>query len=251
MARFKNPETIHVADGVEAVFSLDFPFLRREDVFVQVDKVLVTDYTWVDDTNIQLAVVPKKDQEVRIFRDTPAQVPDTQFSQGIPFLPRYIDANNKQLLYAVQEGINTANLALDGVLDAIRIAEEARRLAQEALDAANEALRRALGFAEIRTVTEDSDIDPSWRGYWNRCITADKPLTLTMQMEDPDAPWIEFSEVHFEQAGVRDLNIVAGPGVTINRLQNTTMQLYGENGVCTLKRLGPNHWIVFGAMEDE
>ncbi|UKH49161.1 non-contractile tail fiber protein [Pseudomonas phage vB_Pae_S1] len=102
MARFKNPETIHVADGVEAVFSLDFPFLRREDVFVQVDKILVTDYTWVDDTNIQLAVVPKKDQEVRIFRDTPAQVPDTQFSQGIPFLPRYIDANNKQLLYAVQ-----------------------------------------------------------------------------------------------------------------------------------------------------
>ncbi|UKH49162.1 non-contractile tail fiber protein [Pseudomonas phage vB_Pae_S1] len=191
------------------------------------------------------AAIHRREQQAALVRCA------TQFSQGIPFLPRYIDANNKQLLYAVQEGINTANLALDGVLDAIRIAEEARRLAQEALDAANEALRRALGFAEIRTVTEDSDIDPSWRGYWNRCITADKPLTLTMQMEDPDAPWIEFSEVHFEQAGVRDLNIVAGPGVTINRLQNTTMQLYGENGVCTLKRLGPNHWIVFGAMEDE
>lgn len=120
--------------GDVAEFTIPFPFLSRAEVFVTVDGAPVA-FTWINDGLVQLAEIPELGAIVRRYRSTEAYVPLHQFSQGVPFLPRYVDRDFKQTLYAVQESVNetavTAALALD-------TAEQALDTAQSALDLVDE-----------------------------------------------------------------------------------------------------------------
>lgn len=104
MATYTNPESIVVADGVETVFGFNFPYLVTTDLVVTVDDVVVPTVL-ASISQVLITPAPADQSIVRIYRNTPAQNPAYQFSGGIPFLPRYVDENNRQLLYAVQEGL--------------------------------------------------------------------------------------------------------------------------------------------------
>lgn len=120
--------------GDVAEFTIPFPFLSRAEVFVTVDGAQSA-FTWINDGLIQLPEIPELGAIVRRYRSTAAYVPLHQFSQGVPFLPRYVDRDFTQTLYAVQEAVNdtagTAALALD-------TAELALDTAQSALDLVGE-----------------------------------------------------------------------------------------------------------------
>lgn len=120
--------------GDVAEFTIPFPFLSRAEVFVTVDGAQSA-FTWINDGLIQLPEIPELGAIVRRYRSTTAYVPLHQFSQGVPFLPRYVDRDFTQTLYAVQESVNdtagTAALALD-------TAELALDTAQSALDLVGE-----------------------------------------------------------------------------------------------------------------
>lgn len=120
--------------GDVAEFTIPFPFLSRAEVFVTVDGAPVA-FTWINDGLVQLTEVPELGAVVRRYRSTAAYVPLHQFSQGVPFLPRYVDRDFKQTLYAVQESVNdtagtsalaldTAELALDTAQDALTLVGE-------------------------------------------------------------------------------------------------------------------------------
>lgn len=116
--------------GDVAEFTIPFPFLSRAEVFVTVDGAQSA-FTWINDGLVQLAEIPELGAIVRRYRSTEAYVPLHQFSQGVPFLPRYVDRDFKQTLYAVQESVNdTAGTAAQ----ALAIAEESLVLVQDAFD---------------------------------------------------------------------------------------------------------------------
>lgn len=120
--------------GDIAEFTIPFPFLSRAEVFVTVDGAQSA-FTWINDGLIQLPEIPELGAVVRRYRSTAAYVPLHQFSQGVPFLPRYVDRDFTQTLYAVQESVNdtagtsalaldTAELALDTAQDALALVGE-------------------------------------------------------------------------------------------------------------------------------
>lgn len=116
--------------GDVAEFTIPFPFLSRAEVFVTVDGATVP-FTWINDDLVQLSAVPELGAVVRRYRSTAAYVPLHQFSTGVPFLPRYVDRDFKQTLYAVQESVNdTAGTASQ----ALATAEESLLLVQDAFD---------------------------------------------------------------------------------------------------------------------
>lgn len=130
MAQTPSTEDLYEGDGVRTVFPLTFPYLSQDEVFVAVDDVN-TPYVWVGGStaSVQLAVAPVLGAEVKVYRNTKAFVPLHVFAGGVPFLPRYIDENNRQLLYVSQEAINsTAGTAAEALV----VAEEAKEIAERA-----------------------------------------------------------------------------------------------------------------------
>lgn len=115
MAQVPTTEVSYVSDGITTVYDFDFPYLQSDEVFVTVNGVSVP-FTFLTGSthSVELATPPIVTNIVRIYRSTEAFKPMHLFAAGTPFLPRYVDENNTQFLYALQEGIN----AFDGVVDA-------------------------------------------------------------------------------------------------------------------------------------
>lgn len=131
MAIYDAPESLHVGNGVETVFGFNWPYLLARDLLVTVNGQAVP--TVMASTNqVSITPAPTALAIIRISRNTPAQNPTYLFASGIPMLPRYIDGNNKQLLYALQEGL----LEFEQTRDTADAALEAARLAQIAAEQA-------------------------------------------------------------------------------------------------------------------
>lgn len=130
MARTPSTEDVYEGDGVTAVFQFHFPFLHASDVFVSVDGVNVS-FTILPGSiaQVQTTVPPAAGTVVKVYRSTLAYVPEHLFASGVPFLPRYVDENNRQLLYASQEAINDTAVT---AAEALVTAEEAKEIAERA-----------------------------------------------------------------------------------------------------------------------
>lgn len=107
------------ANGVSKQFSFSFPYLHPEDVYVDVDGFTVP-FDYLSANIIKLQNIPAKGSIVRIQRITPADRPAYDFQLGAPFLPRFIDENFTQTIYAIQEALDAANLATDLVDDLLK-----------------------------------------------------------------------------------------------------------------------------------
>lgn len=120
----------YVGDGVEGTFQVTFPYQKQQEVFVTVDGAPAA-FTFISAGWIQLVAVPASGAAIRVQRSTEAFEPRHEFENGVPLLPRFIDENNKQSLYVVQETVNaTAGVAAD----ALSTAGEAVVIAQAASD---------------------------------------------------------------------------------------------------------------------
>lgn len=104
MAIYTAPESLHVGTGTETVFGFNWPYLLPRDLVVTLNGIAVP-VVLASPNQVAVVPAPAAGAIVRISRNTPAQTPTYLFASGIPMLPRYIDGNNKQLLYALQEGL--------------------------------------------------------------------------------------------------------------------------------------------------
>lgn len=132
MAQVPHTEVFMDGDGVTTIFDFDFPYQNKNEVFVSVNGV-DTPYVWLagSEYSVQVTPAPALGTKLRIYRSTMAYVPLHVFDAGVPFLPRYVDENNRQLLFAAQEAINaTAGTASQ----ALAVAEEAKDIAERAED---------------------------------------------------------------------------------------------------------------------
>lgn len=149
MAIYDAPESLHAGTGVETVFGFNWPYLLPRDLVVTVNGQPVPTVL-ASPNQVVVAPAPAALSIVRIYRNTPAQYPTYLFATGIPMLPKYIDGNNKQLLYALQEGLlqfaqtqATADAALEAATAAqVAAAEAAASAAQQAAN-----IRRTLRVA--------------------------------------------------------------------------------------------------------
>lgn len=149
MAQYPNSSVDFDGDGVTKLFDFDFPYQQPDEVFVSVDGVNVA-YVWAaGSTNtVEVTPAPALGTKVRVYRSTEAYAPRHLFAAGTPFLPRYVDENSKQILYALQEGLSdftrvedVANDALEGVAAAEAAAQAAQAAAAEAVGTATRAVR--------------------------------------------------------------------------------------------------------------
>lgn len=138
MARIPSTENIYTGDGSTVVYQFHFPYLNATDVFVSVDTLNVP-YTLLPGSTaqVQLAAAPVAGSTVRVYRDTLAITPQHLFDAGVPFLPRYVDENNRQLLYTSQEAINDTAVTS---AEALVVADEAKQIAQAAEDKVDAAI---------------------------------------------------------------------------------------------------------------
>lgn len=100
----------YVGDGVEDTFQVTFPYQKQQEVFVTVDGDPAA-FTFISAGWIQLTTAPASGAAIRVQRSTEAYEPRHEFSNGVPLLPRFIDENNNQFLYVVQEAVATADEA--------------------------------------------------------------------------------------------------------------------------------------------
>lgn len=158
MAQVPNVSVEFEGDGTTVIYDFDFPYQTQAEVFVSVDGAPVP-YVWVGGSThtVQITPAPAVGAQVVIYRSTLAYVPKHVFAAGVPFLPRYVDENNRQFLYTAQEAIATSNAAqaiaaevrariaaAEAVADdALDASARAETLAQEAADAAAAAVEAA------------------------------------------------------------------------------------------------------------
>lgn len=128
MAQVPSTSVEHTGDSSTTIFDFDFPFLTQGEVFASVDGVN-TPFVWASGSTatIQFLTPPALGAKIRIYRSTLAYLPKHEFGAGVPFLPRYVDENNRQLLYATQEAINETAV---NAADALALAGEAMALAE-------------------------------------------------------------------------------------------------------------------------
>lgn len=135
-------ETLHVGDGVTTQFGLDFVYQDPTHIRVSVDGVDVG-YTAVSPAVVQVLPAPAAGSTVRVYRETPIANLNHSFQLGAPFLPAYVDANNLQSLYGVQESRNLSDKAVAVADSALEAAGAASSTAVNAVAIANAATSTA------------------------------------------------------------------------------------------------------------
>lgn len=174
----------YVGDGVEDTYQVTFPYQKAQEVFVTVDGDPV-EFTFISEGWVRLAAAPASGAAIRIRRSTEAYEPRHEFENGVPLLPRFIDENNKQFLYVVQEAVNeTAGTAAE----ALTVAEEARDIAQAASDKVDAAVIESAH--QLRLDLADST-DPAkggnlvaWRGDLTVTGAIDRAFSGVAYVED-------------------------------------------------------------------
>lgn len=150
MATYITPESLHVGNGVETVFGFTWPYLSAADVYVEVGGVAVPT-VFVSSSQVSVIPAPAPTTVVRIYRNTPAEYPRYQFALGVPMLPKYLDENSIQILFALAEGL----LDVDEVIaNAMEIAKRSLRVPSnepviDPLEPAASRANKVLGFDNL------------------------------------------------------------------------------------------------------
>jgi hypothetical protein len=112
----------YTGDGTTTLYSISFPYLKAADIFVSVNGVN-TAFTFSTPSVVSITPAPANGAAILVYRSTSANTMQYVFGEGVPFLTRFADINWRQLLYSIQEGINTAYEALTNSLRSIRAPE--------------------------------------------------------------------------------------------------------------------------------
>lgn len=108
-------------DGSTTDFTIPYSYLEADDVTAFVDGVS-TSFTFTSDNIVSFATAPANGAAVRIVRNTDIASLNVTYSDGGALTAKQLNDSNTQLLYGVQEAIDTASEAItlddDGKFDA-------------------------------------------------------------------------------------------------------------------------------------
>lgn len=254
---------VSIGDGVTTQFTIPFPFLERDYVYVTVDGI-PTDFEWVVDELIVIEPAPPMGSEVVRYRQTYSLHAKHIFEGGVPFRPRYIDENNTQLFNVMQEAVGWASRAIDIALlawdmskealdtsnEALGKADLAIQIAMEARDIAQAALEAALGYTQVVTITEDTTLDINYGGMWVRAVVpTGNVLTVTVPVHSVAGAFTP-AEMVVQVSGGGYVQFQAGNGSSIEHMQGTAPLIKGDGTPAALKQVAAGEWVLYGALED-
>jgi hypothetical protein len=96
-------QNIRTGNGSTVLFNFTFEYLETTDVFVEVNDVLTTAYTFANATTIQFNTAPANGAKIRIYRKTDTENPKATFFSGSAIRAQDLNNNATQSLYSVQE----------------------------------------------------------------------------------------------------------------------------------------------------
>lgn len=172
MAQVPSTDVSFVGDGLTSIYDFTFPYLKQEEVFVSVDGVNVT-FDWLSNSSVQLHAVPADGAVVIVYRNTDADDVRYLFNGGVPLKPAYIDANARQLLYALQEGINSFADVGDAAADAQQAAQNAQVAAESASNAAFAAAASLTRSLRVPSTDPELPILPDVASRANKLLAFD------------------------------------------------------------------------------
>lgn len=92
----------YTGNGATTQYSVPFPYIRKEHVYVSINQVAQA-YAWVNDGTVQLATAPANGAKVEVRRSTPATSALVDFTDGSTPVAADFDTSNLQHLYLEQE----------------------------------------------------------------------------------------------------------------------------------------------------
>ena len=106
--------TEYTGDGVTSQFTVGFPYLSKDDVYVYVNNKPVS-FTWINDTIVKTDVPPEAGAVVKVARSTRASSKLVEYQPTGLLRPSDLNKTNDQLLYLAQELIDhTEDAPFDG-----------------------------------------------------------------------------------------------------------------------------------------
>jgi hypothetical protein len=90
-------------DGSNKLFPVTFPYIIKDYVKVKIDGVLTTDFTWNNDSMIEITTAPPDGAVVLIYSDTKKSGKEVDFSSGSNFNEANLDLQNDQTFNLVLE----------------------------------------------------------------------------------------------------------------------------------------------------
>lgn len=106
MSRNYRSKLVTYAQKDQQEFDIPFDYIHTDHVKAFINQAAVS-FTFLSKKRIQLSKKPKEDDIIVIERQTPSNVPLVDFQAGAPLLETDLDLQNKQLLYAFQELLDT------------------------------------------------------------------------------------------------------------------------------------------------
>lgn len=153
MAQINPVRYRYTGNGTNKQFAVPFDYIEPADVQVSVDGVPTAGT--LSPGLVILGIAPANGAVVEVYRSTDATTPMHVFQHGSPLLPKPLDDNFRQVLYSVEEGVATADDALDLAATAISTADTAYDAAESASITANQALANSLtSLNEAGTATQ-------------------------------------------------------------------------------------------------
>jgi hypothetical protein len=96
-------QNIYTGNGSTVLFNFTFEYLETTDVYVEVNDVLTTAYSFANATTIQFNTAPANGLRIRIYRKTDTDNPKATFFSGSAIRAQDLNNNATQSLYSVQE----------------------------------------------------------------------------------------------------------------------------------------------------
>lgn len=101
----------YTGNGSQRDFTFAFPYFNTSDISVKVNGVAVP-FTFTSANTVNVTTAPVSGSVVLIRRTTPKSVSPVDFTDGSVLLSSDLDTLSNFSLYAAQESIDTANLAI-------------------------------------------------------------------------------------------------------------------------------------------
>lgn len=120
----------YVGDGSSVLYPFTFEYMSKDDVYVTLNGKNTTDWSFANDTTVEMNTAPAGGVQIRIYRDTDLSVVPARFYPGSAIRAQDLNENFEQVLFIAQETKDFAENT-----DAASI----QALAQQALDTANQA----------------------------------------------------------------------------------------------------------------
>lgn len=95
-------EELNYPAGTSSI-NVNIAYLDKSYIYLYLDNVLTTAYTWASDTLIKLDTALTADTDVLIVRRTDKEFLYIMFSEGAAFIRENIDTQNQQFLHLAQE----------------------------------------------------------------------------------------------------------------------------------------------------